>query len=230
MTFVFAVGRSLATSAALALFAFTPAGSSPAAAQNTGDVDPAVVADMTSLFTGYCIDAFPDDARVDALAQKDSAVRLEPDQVRVYLDNDPGQGWFLHMQSGLYVVSIENPPHSTCAVRHISAIAFSAAPPQFMTVINDYAANRKATAFAIPFPPVKTKGGAEMSLYAYGLKSSDPNFGDSFGVMVEDFHSKVPDRLDIAHIPPEWGAGIAAGGVELRMFHQRVCYACALKP
>jgi hypothetical protein len=70
------------------------------------------------MFDTICGRTFPDDARVAAGMAKIPAARpLTPEEVRIYLKNDPGRGWIMPAGSSRIVVTIEAPPIHSCAVR-----------------------------------------------------------------------------------------------------------------
>lgn len=70
------------------------------------------------LFDTICGHVFPDDARVaEGLAKVPGARALTPDELRIYLKDDPGRGWIMPAGTSRIVVTIEAPPIHSCAVR-----------------------------------------------------------------------------------------------------------------
>lgn len=65
-----------------------------------------------------CLQVFPDDARIAAAMDKIPNTKpLTPEQVRIFLKNDPGRGWIASNNGVDIVVTIEAPPVHACAVR-----------------------------------------------------------------------------------------------------------------
>ncbi len=84
----------------------------PDAAQ---EQDPAGTA-LVEAFGLFCLDCFPGAARVaDAAPVRMQA--LSPLRTRECLHDDPGCGWLYRAPGGEYVLTIEEPPYHTCAVR-----------------------------------------------------------------------------------------------------------------
>ena len=88
----------------------------PDAAQ---EQDPAGTA-LVEAFGLFCLDRFPGAARVEDAAPG-RLVPLSPARTREYLHDDPGRGWLYRAADGEYVLTIEEPPFHTCAVRRAYA-------------------------------------------------------------------------------------------------------------
>ena len=86
-----------------------------------GEQDPAGVA-LVEAFGRFCLDRFPGAARVEDAAPGQTSA-LPPARVRDYLHDDPGRGWIYRADGGAYVVTIEDPPYHTCAIRREYAVA-----------------------------------------------------------------------------------------------------------
>lgn len=86
--------------------------------------DPAGAA-LVDAFGRFCLDRFPGAQRVEDAAPGHVAA-LPPGRVRDYLHDDPGRGWSYTAAGGQYIVTIEDPPYHTCAVRRSYA-----APPRY---------------------------------------------------------------------------------------------------
>lgn len=80
--------------------------------------DPAGTA-LVEAFATFCLDRFPS-ARVEDVAPG-RVQALSPARVREYLHDDPGHGWLYRAPDGEYVLTIEDPPYHTCAVRRTYA-------------------------------------------------------------------------------------------------------------
>jgi len=86
--------------------------------------DPAGSA-LVEAFALFCLDRFPDAARVEDAAPG-RMTAMPRAQVQRYLHADPGRGWTYRTDDGAYVLTIEDPPYHTCAVRREYA-----APPRY---------------------------------------------------------------------------------------------------
>ncbi|MES1202570.1 MAG: hypothetical protein ABUS57_14100, partial [Pseudomonadota bacterium] len=53
----------------------------------------AQLAEMLSLYEEICLRNFPDDAAVETAMSARHATTLSPREVRIYLHDDPGEGW-----------------------------------------------------------------------------------------------------------------------------------------
>jgi hypothetical protein len=86
----------------------------------------AQLAELTGLFNDICLKAFPDDRAVAqaVVARGSSATPMSPDEVRVYLHDDPGVGWFLAGRTGRFEVTVEAPPFHACGIRTLTVSGF----------------------------------------------------------------------------------------------------------
>ena len=108
--------------------------SASASAQDQGAVEasaldaPPVPDEFVRLFKSYCLAKFPDDAALATQATEDKFEALTPEQIKSVLHDDPGQGWLIIGQDAKYILTVEQPPFHTCALRRQTAILFSGAP------------------------------------------------------------------------------------------------------
>ncbi len=75
---------------------------------------------LVEAFGLFCLDRFPGAARVEDAAPGRIAP-MPPARVREYLHDDPGRAWVYRAADGDYVLTIEEPPFHTCAVRRMYA-------------------------------------------------------------------------------------------------------------
>lgn len=75
------------------------------------------VSELTGTFLSFCLDAFPDDHAVSAKADQEGFHELFDDQLQAFLKGDPGRGWARRVKDNIVVVSVEDPPLHSCAVR-----------------------------------------------------------------------------------------------------------------
>ena len=103
------------TAIALALAA------APAAQAETDD---GVLSRMTALYDEVCLKTFPNDEAVAAAMTAKGAIVLKPDEVRIYLHDDPGRGWTIADGADKFVVTVEAPPYHACSVRRDTPSGF----------------------------------------------------------------------------------------------------------
>jgi hypothetical protein len=174
--------------------------------------DPATPAEMSEIYASFCLDRFPDDHAVDALAANRKALSLRPDEVQRYLKADPGRGWYLSAPTGTYVITIEAPPFHTCAVRRMTPNGIAGVLP-YIAAVKAYVAGKGGKLVGIPPNQSKTPNGiADISTYGYGMFDPQGKPSDTFAVILTNYHG---------HVPAEWQTAAKTGvGVEIRMVHQ----------
>lgn len=102
----------IVTMFALALQAATPPGPAPTAAAA------GPLRGLISTFDSVCNRVFPDDERIASVMARIPTMKpLTPEQLRVYLKNDPGRGWIADDGTSSIVITVESPPVHACAVR-----------------------------------------------------------------------------------------------------------------
>jgi len=84
------------------------------------DAPPPVSDEFVKLFASYCLNKFPDDDALLKQAEADKLEPLSPAQVRTMLHKDTGIGWVVAGARLQYVLTVEQPPFHTCALRHAS--------------------------------------------------------------------------------------------------------------
>lgn len=82
-------------------------------------------AQLVDVFGRFCLMRFPDHADM-AEGMGGAVVPLSPQATREFLHDDPGHGWLYKAAEGTYVVTVEDPPYHTCAVRRLYAT-----PPKY---------------------------------------------------------------------------------------------------
>ena len=93
----------------------------PAAQAATDD---GILSRMTALYDEVCLKDFPKDEAVAAAMTAKGATALKPDEVQIYLHDDPGRGWTIDDGAGKFVVTIEAPPYHACSVRRQTPSGF----------------------------------------------------------------------------------------------------------
>lgn len=84
------------------------------------DAPPPVSDEFVKLFASYCLNKFPDDDALLKQAEADKLEPLSPAQVKTMLHKDTGIGWVVAGRQLQYVLTVEQPPFHTCALRHAS--------------------------------------------------------------------------------------------------------------
>jgi hypothetical protein len=104
--------------------------------------DPAAqLAEMLDIYETACLRAFPDERAVARAMAGRGASALSEGQVHVYLHEDPGHGWRIAGRTGIFNLTIENPPYHACAVRTMTAAGFPDLGP-YQALANRYEAGR----------------------------------------------------------------------------------------
>ena len=202
-----AAGATAALLAALAQAA-PPAADPPPAL-------PAAAVDQTEivgLFKEVCVGAFPDEAAVGAALAGHAATAMSAVELKDYLHDDPGRGWFVKPGATLYAITIENPPFHTCAVRMMTPVG-PAGAAQFVKLVDDYvAANgaRRQPAQKRTF----SNDGVDMTAFGLPIVDAAGHPTDLFGLFLDNYHGRVP---------PKWRDYATPGiGVAVRYARQRI--------
>jgi hypothetical protein len=75
--------------------------------------------DLFGVFMDYCLEAFPNDAAVEAKAKAGAHQVLEGEDLNTVLHGDPGQGWVVRLNHSAITVTVEDPPYHSCGVQAI---------------------------------------------------------------------------------------------------------------
>ncbi len=89
---------------------------------------PPVSDEFVRLFSSYCLNKFPDDGALLSQAEADKLAPLSPAQVKTMLHQDSGIGWVVGGANAQYVLTVEQPPFHTCALRQLSDHPLDGAP------------------------------------------------------------------------------------------------------
>jgi len=168
-----------------------------AAAQQTGEADRAV-GRMVALYDEVCLQAFPDDAAVDAVMEAQGARALTPEEVRVTFRNDPGRGWLLDDGDRNIQIMLELPPYHACSVRRTTdggfgdltayeavTARYKATHPGFATV-DDQAMDREGIRIRMSGELRELPDGRTETLYLF-----DQTHADRPGVDIRFVHQIV---------------------------------------
>jgi len=119
---------------------FSPVQPTPEFSLLAPDADPSQVAansaalaaqltEMLTLYQDICFTAYPDEPAVSDAMNARHARAFSRSEVRRYLHDDPGVGWALRGSTGEFVITIEQPPFRTCAIRTMTVAGFPDAQP-----------------------------------------------------------------------------------------------------
>lgn len=74
--------------------------------------------DIATVFKMFCLERFPARPLMSGeMPPGTSSAAMTPQQVRQFLHDDPGVGWWYQTPFGTYAVTVEAPPYFACAVR-----------------------------------------------------------------------------------------------------------------
>jgi len=80
--------------------------------QNVAGLD-----DLFAVFVSFCLDAFPDDAAVEAKVKSGAHPELDADELNTILHGDPGRGWIVRLNHSAIALTVGQPPAHACGVR-----------------------------------------------------------------------------------------------------------------
>lgn len=181
----------LRTLMAATLIAIVPFG--PARAADVGFGSPAVSQELTRVWAGFCLERFPVDTAVNAFAASQGATPMSPQDVKRYLHDDPGRGWYLHTELGLYAITLEQPPFLACAVRRMTPNGVPGVSP-FIAVMKAYSENQHGKLVTVPAVHTKTPdGGGDINAYTTGMIDATGKLRESFLVVLTNYHGHPPD-------------------------------------
>ncbi len=94
-----------------------PSAAPPLTPKAPPPLDEATGANLATLFTEFCVKAFPDGAALEARMRDRGAIAMTPEQVKGILHDDPGRGWIVRLEGHGFLVTEEAPPFHACSVR-----------------------------------------------------------------------------------------------------------------
>ena len=75
--------------------------------------------DLFAVFVNFCLEAFPDDAAVEAKVKSGAHPELDPDQLNSILHGDPGRGWVVRLNHSAIMLTVEQSPSHSCGARAV---------------------------------------------------------------------------------------------------------------
>ncbi len=183
-----------------------------AAAGGVDDQSLQSAADMAGVYGHVCLDAFPDQAAVSQALQGYNADLMSGGEVMAMLHADPGRGWRIATPTARYVVTIEDPPYNTCAVRRMTRVGLPTARP-YIAAMNAYAGRHGlAEAPVVQLNQQMPTGASVQMLGTPLMAAGNPKPAETSMYVSTNYHG----RFDTARYP-EAAGGV---GVEVRMAHQ----------
>jgi hypothetical protein len=75
--------------------------------------------DLFNVFVNFCLEAFPDDAAVEAKVKSGAHPELDREELNSILHGDPGRGWVVRLNHSAITLTVEQPPYHSCGVRAV---------------------------------------------------------------------------------------------------------------
>lgn len=169
--------------------------------------------ELAALWHDACLQAFPDPARLSALAMADRFVAMTPDEAGRYLAGSDGQGWFSRTALANYAVVIQAPGHDghgECSVRRLTPDGMSTAAPYF-AARDAWIAGRPGALQALTPQHARLPHGAESEAVGSELVTPDGHVSDVFLAVVTEYHGRYRG--------PDAAATHGGPGVEVRLVH-----------
>lgn len=172
----------------------------------------AVSQELTDLWTGFCLDRFPADLAVNVYATSQGAKPMSLEEVKRFLPENPGRGWYLHTKLALYAITIEKSPAVTCAVRRMTPDGVPSVKP-LLNAAKAYAEKHHGKLENGPAGQAKTPDGVgDISAVSTRMTDATGKAQDSFWVVLTNYHG---------HAPEFWKPDAMGGvGVEVRLVRE----------
>jgi hypothetical protein len=150
-------------------------------------------------FDRYCLQAFPDDAVAASTARDDGGKALTPPQLKVLLHDDPGSGWMIQARFGLYILTLERPPHHSCVVRKLFRVA-PAFQPLLPDLVAEWAGGLDPPVHVTPLPATETKTTPPQIFYGYELRGPDGRVIETVGAFLAPIADSPQAELRLARM------------------------------
>ena len=179
--------------------------------QPDAQLDPAVAMELTRFFDNACLHRFPDDAAMDVFAAENHGEPLSAEELKRYLHDDPGRGWYIRTSLGLYALTLEAPPFHACAIRRMTPTGIKEVKP-FLADVQAFAASHALTLVKDVPRKVKTPQGLDITMFPLSTRNSVGGLSNNLMIILSNYHGRAPSefRADAGNGP----------GVEVRMVRQ----------
>lgn len=173
----------------------------------------AAASELAATWRDACLQAFPDQARLTALAAAERFRAMTPKEAAQYLAGSAGQGWFDRTALAEYAVVIEAPgPDSPgeCSVRRLTPTGMSTAAPYF-AARDAWIAGRHGTLRALAPQHASLPHGVESEAVGSELVAPDGRVSDVFLAVLTEYHGRYHGR--------DTAATRGGPGIEVRLVH-----------
>jgi hypothetical protein len=148
-------------------------------------------AELWTRFSDNCLSHFPDDKAVANNLQDDGWKPLPEAQLKAFLKEDPGRGWMVTGEHGVFILTLQAQPSHTCIVRKMFRIA-----PNFQQklpgLIGDWSQEIEPPVHVTPLPESQTAG---QTFYGYELRGPDGRVVDTVGAFL--VHIANSDQVEL---------------------------------
>ncbi len=182
-------------------------------AMGQGPAPDAAASELAAVWRDACLQAFPDPARLTALAAADGYRAMTTDEAAQYLAGSAGQGWFSRTALAEYAVVIEAAgadSRGECSVRRLTAAGMSTAAPYF-AARDAWVAGRPGALRALAPQHARLPHGVESEGIGSELVALDGRVSDVFLAVVTEYHGRYRGRDAVA--------ARGGPGVEVRLVH-----------
>ncbi len=184
----------------------------PAAAESGLSVNEAAA--MAALYQQLCLQSFPTAAALAAALRPLDATELAPREVTGYLHADPGRAWRLQVGAVRYILTVEDPPFHTCALRRMTAAGLPD-DSAYAAVVRAYARAHGLAIKPLPKQVIPLSGAADLTAFSIVLAPPGARTArETSLLLLTNYHGHL-DRQKW----PQLGDG---PGIEVRMAHQIV--------
>ena len=173
----------------------------------------AAASELAALWHDACLEAFPDPARLSALATADRFVAMSPEAAAQYLAGSDGQGWFSRTALANYTVVIKAAGQDgpgECSVRRLTPDGMTTAAPYF-AARDAWIAARPGALQALTPQHARLPHGAESEAVGSELVTPDGRVSDVFLAVVTEYHGRYHGQ--------DAAATHGGPGVEVRLVH-----------
>lgn len=175
---------------------------------------PAEAAAMVALYQRLCFDAFPSPERLGPALLALDADEMKAEEVARYLHADPGRGWHLRQDGVAYVLTVEEPPFHTCALRRMTPNGLGD-DRGYWRAVGAYARARGLTVRHLAKRVMALSGDAELTAHSAVLvKPGATTASETSLLLLTDYHGHLDRR--------KWPQSGDGPGIEIRMAHQIV--------
>lgn len=186
-----------------------PAGAPAAAEPGMTTAD---ATSMVGLYQRLCLQSFPKPAALAAALQPLDATELPAPEVASYLHADPGRAWRLHVDGVRYVLTVENPPFHTCALRRMTVAGLSD-DRLYAQAVRSYAQAHGLAIKHLPKRVLALSGNTELTAFASILAPPGAKTARETSLLLLTAYHGHLDR-------DKWPQNSGGSGVEVRMAHQ----------